>query len=145
MLQKTKRVLLISLILVFLFTASAPLQTTEPSWFNQLLGQWLLMAGVAGLVTFLVNFGKLIKLVKDDTAKTWSAALNLIGLVAFIALNIFKPDLDWGIIDEAIATFVGVANIVLTYLLQIFVSGKAHETARGIPVLGKSYSNTYSH
>ena len=107
---------------------------------EDLLLQYAGLAGVAALIAFLINILKTFGVVKDDSAKNWSAALNLVGLAALLALKVFQPEASVEGIDANIAQFVQVGVVVFAYVVQLLGSKLAHETARGVSLIGKSYS-----
>lgn len=108
--------------------------------FNNLFVMWGSLAGMAALIALVINVLKLIGVVKDGTAQTWSAGLNLAGMVLLFVANILQPDLDIAGIDEHVMNFVNVAVIVLGYVMQLVTSKVAHFAVTGLPVIGKSYS-----
>jgi len=109
---------------------------------NGLVASFLALGGVAAFVTFGVNFGKAVGVVKDDDAGKWSTGLNLVGLVAFFALGIVDPELDMAGLDKELAAFVDVAVVVFAYIMQLIESKTFHKLLSwaGIPVIGKSNS-----
>lgn len=108
--------------------------------FEGLLAQWLGLAGIAALIAVLINVGKLAGVVKDGQAQTWSAGLNLAGLIALFVLRIFKPDFDIGIIDEQAAALANAAVVIIGYITQLLSSKLAHLAFKNVPMLGTSFS-----
>ena len=98
------------------------------------------LIGVAALIAVLINIGKVIGWVKEETAKTWSALLNLAFLVAFVLLKVFAPDFSTEMLDEQAAELAKVAAFVLAYVVQLGSSTFTHMLVRGIPLIGKSFS-----
>lgn len=108
--------------------------------FQDLLMQFAGLAGFAAFVALLVNVLKSVKLVSDGNAETWSAGLNLIGLVGLYLLRIIKPDIVPGDTDTQIAVFVTAMTPMVNWILMLLSSKVAHKAVRGFPFLGRSYS-----
>lgn len=99
------------------------------------------LAGVIALITFLVNLGKMIGLVKDGTGETWSKALHLIALVGLFVLGEFFPDVDIWKIDEFAAQLASIGIAILALIPASFWgSEKIYALVRGLPLIG--HSNT---
>lgn len=107
--------------------------------FQDLFIMWGSLAGMAALIALVINVLKLAGVVKDGTAQTWSAGLNLFGLVALFVLQIVKPDLDIAGVDGQVMAFVNVATVVLGYVIQLLSSKLTHIAITGVPVIGKSF------
>ena len=106
---------------------------------NDLLGQYVLLTGVAAFVPALINFGKFIGLVKDGTSDQWSAGLNLVGFVLFGGAKIFGLDVSH--YDAILGSVAPIILAILGLFLQFGVSGVIHrQSLAGLPVIGKSYS-----
>lgn len=101
---------------------------------------WTSLMGFAALIAVIVNVLKAVGVVKDGTAQTWSAGLNLAGLIAMFVLRIFRPDFDLAGIDEQAAQLANVVTVLLAYITQLLSSKLAHIAVKTIPVIGKSYS-----
>ncbi len=106
--------------------------------FNSLVLQFGALAGVAALITALVNIGKVAGLVKDGTAQTWSAALNLLGIGMLLALQVFRPDVDILGLDAQVAQFANVLVVVAGYVVETGLTKLVHNILKGVPVAGKS-------
>jgi len=106
-----------------------------------LLSQFLALAGVGALLSFLVNVGKTVGLVKDGQAANWVTGLNLAGLVALFVLKVFVPSADIGEIDGLAATIAQIGVLVLGLVTQLLGSKLAHASVRGTWAIGKSFSN----
>lgn len=100
--------------------------------------EWGALAGFAALVALVINVLKLFSLVKDGQAQTWSAAINLLGMIGFIAYKIINPSFDPAGIDSQIGQIVQIAQILLGYVMQLGVSKITHSAVRNVPVIGKS-------
>lgn len=107
---------------------------------DQVTQIWLSLVGFGMFISFLVGVLKYFGVVKDGTAEKWVAGFNLIGLIfVFIAIN-FLPQLNLPQIDQNVMSFVGILNVIWSYVLTLFGSKLAYWVARGVPVVGKSYS-----
>lgn len=110
--------------------------------FENLMGEWVGLAGVAALIALLINVGKTAGVIKDGQAGTVSAGLNLLGLAGLLALKVFAPDTSVIEIDTQLSRFAEVGLVLLTYISQLLVSKGAHLAVKGVPVIGKSFDKT---
>src|SRR3990167_2247463 len=102
--------------------------------------QFAALAGAGALIALVVNVLKYAGVVKDGQAVTYSLVLNTIGMVALIAIKVFRPDLYVAQLD-GIAAQVAAAGVTLFGLfVQLYGSRLGHQAVAGIPVLGKSHS-----
>jgi len=108
--------------------------------FNSLVVQFGALVGVAALITAIVNIGKIAGIVKDGTAQTWSAALNIFGLITLFALNIFRPDIDVLALDSNAGQLANVLVVVSAYAVEIGASKLVHNLIKGVPVIGQTYT-----
>lgn len=106
----------------------------------KLLVEWAALGGVAAIIAVVINVLKYFKLVADGQAQSWSAALNLIAMAVFVGLKIYKPDIDLAGIDAEIAKVAEIALIILGYVMQLGISKGTHAAVRGVPLVGKSFS-----
>lgn len=107
---------------------------------EQVTAIWLTLVGFGALISFLVGVLKYFGVVKDGTAEKWVAGFNILGLIfVFVAINFF-PQLNLPQIDQNLMSFVGILNVIWSYVLTLFGSKLAYWVARGVPVIGKSYS-----
>jgi len=107
----------------------------------QLITMFASLAGVAALVAVLVQLGKFIGLIKDDTAHKWAAGLNLVAFIVFAVFGIFNPNIVYEVLDGYAAQIAAVALFVLGFLTQMTTSKPFYtyfKNAR-VPYLG--YSN----
>lgn len=118
-------------------------QIAEPSGFEELLVQWGSLAGVAALIGVVINVFKSLGIVKDGSAKTWSAALNMIGLAVLLLLRVYQPELDIGVWDQHAGQIANVLLVVFGYILQLLSSKVTHIAVTGVPVIGKSFSQLF--
>lgn len=98
------------------------------------------LAGVAALIALIINVLKVFGVVKDGTAQTWSAGLNLAAMVVLFVLKVFVPTVSIDGMDAKIAEFVPVMTVVVGYIVQLLSSKLTHLAVKGIPVIGWSNS-----
>jgi hypothetical protein len=99
------------------------------------------LTGTFALVALLINILKWAGVVNDGAAGKWSAAVNLIVLVAVTVVFKLYPLFNFGSIDAQIAEFVKVAGIVFAYIIQIVGSRHVHfAMVYGLKVRAFSYS-----
>lgn len=120
------------------FQEAAP---PPPVEFGDLVTTLTSLAGAGALIAALVNVGKATGIVKNGTAPTWSAGLNILVLVALFVAQTF----GYSNLIPAIDTQAGEASTaiqaVLAFLVQAFAARKAHDTVlAGMPFVGKSYT-----
>jgi hypothetical protein len=104
---------------------------------DELLVQWGALAGFAALIAFLINILKTVGIVKEDQAPTWSAGLNLAGLVGLLIMKIYVPQVDIEGLDQQVAQAVEVGTVIFSYVLQLLSSKLTHSIVRGVPGIGK--------
>jgi len=85
------------------------------------------MAGVATLVSVLIDLFKRFGLVLDGTAPRWSAALNAVFLIALVAARYFAPALSVEFLDEQAGLVAQVAAVILSFVMQLAVSPAIHD------------------
>ena len=107
---------------------------------DELLLQWGALAGFAALIAFVINVLKTFGVVKEGEAPTYSAALNLAGLVMLLVLKVYKPEVDVGEVDAQVSQAVEVGVVVFGYIIQLLSSKLSHEVMRGVPGVGKVIS-----
>lgn len=107
---------------------------------DQLLAQLAALGGLAVLIAWLVNLLKIVGIVKDGTAQTWTAGFNLVALALLWAARIWYPGLDVEGLDEALQAVLVVALPVLNWLVSLLISKLTHAAFRDVPWIGKSYS-----
>jgi len=109
--------------------------------FDALVGQWGTLLGFAAVIAVVINLLKLAGVVKDDTAQTWSAALNLAGLAGLLLVKMFQPDLDVPGLDQQAAEFANVLTVIVAYISQLLGSKLTHYAIKGVPFFGVSNSH----
>lgn len=107
---------------------------------EELLLVWAGLAGLAALITFVINVLKKAGVVKDGQAQTWSAGLNLLGLATVLAVQTYFPDTNLVNADAEVAKFVEVGTVVFSYVVQLLASKATHKAVKNVPLVGKSYS-----
>lgn len=108
--------------------------------FDNLIVLYASLAGIGALIALIINILKYAKVVQDDTAQTWSAALNLVALVAIVVVSVAYPSTDLIAIDAQIGKGVEAAMLIFGYVVQLISSAQTHNVLRNVPVIGTSYS-----
>ena len=108
--------------------------------FQSMIQQFGALAGVAALITIIVNVLKQFGVVKDGTAQNWVAGLNLAGLAALISLRVFMPDVDIAALDSQAAQIAVLLAVVAAYISEMGLSKLTHKLLSGVPAIGKSFS-----
>ncbi len=108
---------------------------------SALLAVFVTLAGVASLVTVIINVLKTFGIVKDGTAGSWSLVLNGVAFVIMVALGVFAkvtPE-QFDAVAQQVAT---ILIALLGLLTQFGLTAKFHGvvSSAGIPVLGRSYT-----
>ena len=93
----------------------------------QLIVSFGSMAGVAALVAILVDLFKRFGLVQDGLAPKWSAALNLVFLIALVSARYFAPQFSVEFLDEQAGLVAQVAAVILSFVMQLAVSPAIHD------------------
>lgn len=109
--------------------------------FEQLIAQFISLAGVAALVAALVNVAKTFGL-PDGQAQNVSAVLSLVAFVALVLTKIFAPSVDFALLDEKSADFAVLVLYLLGFFVQMGLPAQFHEflSRARIPFIGKSYT-----
>jgi uncharacterized membrane protein YuzA (DUF378 family) len=137
-------VIALLLVMTISVSASAPTQpgpapATPPS-FADLVLQWGSLAGAGVLIAVLINIGKALGWVHEGQSTTWSTILNIVGMIALLLLQIFKPDMDIAALDGAAGQIAQVLIILVGLVTQMLSSKGAHFALKGTPLIGKSFS-----
>lgn len=98
------------------------------------------LAGFGGVVALLVNIGKQTGIVKDGQAPMVSTGLNVLLLAGLYAIKVFKPDLNIEGLDAQAAQIAQIGVMILAFITQLKGAQFTHQTLRGVPLLGKSFS-----
>lgn len=105
---------------------------------EQLLPLYLALAGVAALVTVLVNILKRLGVITDGQAPTASLLLNLVGFGLFVVASV--AGIDVGGIDIVLGSIAALLEALLGLIGQIGLSRAFHVGLRGAPLIGYSHS-----
>ena len=95
------------------------------------------LAGLGGLISVLVNFLKVVGVVKDGTSEQWVQGFNLVAFIAVAVIYFAEFQVDWAQLDgwlTVMATFIG-------FIVQLLSSKVTYSVTKGLPVIGFSYSN----
>ena len=98
-----------------------------------------LIAGMAGLGAFtsmLINLLKVMGLVKDGQADKAFKIADLIVFVVVTAIYLTKTPVDWTQVDE----WLVLLTALLGYVVSVFSGEFTHDTIKGTPLIGYSYS-----
>ena len=98
------------------------------------------LAGLAAVITVLVNIGKSAGVVKDGQAPTYSLVLNLIGFAVMSLLGVFNPEFDEQGVNVVAQQVADIALSILGLITQLKVSPATHEAVKGVPLVGKSFA-----
>lgn len=115
-------------------------ETSNDGGLDGLIARAGSLFGFGALIALLVNIGKSFGLVRDGQAQNWSAGLNLLLLAGLLALRVYSPSYDIQALDSQVSGLVQIASLAMAWALQMFGSKATHSLARGIPLVGKSYS-----
>lgn len=94
------------------------------------------LAGLGGLISILVNIGKIVGVVKDGDSERWVQILNLVAFLIVSALYFAKVTVDWSAVNEWLIYLAALFGFVV----QIWGSNFTYAQTKGIPVIGYSYS-----
>lgn len=98
------------------------------------------LVGFAALITLLINVAKFLGWVKEGDAAKYAAGANLVLTLVVYGFKLFRPDFDFMQVDPIVQEAATVGTLIFTYILQLFGSQFTHETVRGLPIVGKSFS-----
>lgn len=107
---------------------------------EQVIVQVASLVGFAMLITLLINVAKFLGLVKDGQADKVSAGANLILILVVYGFKLFRPEFDFANVDPIVQEAATVGTLIFTYILQLYGSQLTHNTVKGLPIVGKSYS-----
>ena len=98
-----------------------------------------LIAGMAGLGAFtsmLINLLKVAGLVKDGQGDKAFKIADLVIFVIVAIIYLTKTPIDWAQVDE----WLVLLTALLGYVVSVFIGEFTHETIKGTPLIGYSYS-----
>lgn len=108
---------------------------------EQFVGEFFALAGYAALVSLIIGILKTVGVVKDGTSDKWAAGFNLAGLLAFVVVRQFFPQVDVAPIDSALGQFAALGAYVLSYVVMLLGSKVTYSAVRGLPVVGKTFTS----
>jgi len=102
------------------------------------------LAGVAALISVIVNVLKYFQLVPDGMAGRVFALLNLIAFVILAAMRVFAPQYSLSYLDAYAAQIATVGLFISGYLFQLGIGQQAYQIIQqaNIPIL--SHSTTFT-
>lgn len=98
------------------------------------------LVGFAMLITLLINVAKWIGWIKEGYADKVAAGANLILILVVYGFKLFKPEFDFLALDPIVQEAATVGTLIFTYILQLFGGQLTHAVVRGLPIVGKSFS-----
>ena len=106
---------------------------------NELLTTLFSLGGFGALIGLVINVLKSLGVVKDGQAVKWSTGLNLLLLIGLFLGKVIGFDLAGmdGLMGEVANT--GIA--ILELIVLIGGSKLLHNSVRGVPVIGRSFSH----
>ena len=109
--------------------------------FQELIAQFVTLAGAAALIAAIVNVAKSFGL-KDGVAPKVAAGLSLVAFAALVGLKIFRPDLDILALDKQLSDVAVLVLYVLGFVTSMGLPGKFHNflSQARVPFIGTSYS-----
>lgn len=94
------------------------------------------MAGLGAFVSMLINLLKAVGLVKDGQADKAFKIADLIVFVIVMVIYLTKTPVDWAQVDE----WLVLLTALLGYVVSVFSGEFTHDTIKGTPLIGYSYS-----
>jgi len=98
------------------------------------------MAGLGAFISALVNIGKVAGIVKNNTAKTWVAGLNLLAVIVIYALQVKGLEFQVAQVDATFAQLAQITLLVAQLMVQYGGSALWHQLLKGVALVGKSFS-----
>lgn len=100
------------------------------------------LIGFSALVSLIVNVLKFFGVVQDGTADKWVASFNLLGVLALFATRLFIPGFDPVPVDSVMGQIASVGVYIMSFVVMIFGSKLTYVAVKGLPIIGKSNSET---
>ena len=94
------------------------------------------MAGLGAFVSMLINLLKVAGLVKDGQGDKAFKIADLIVFVAVMVVYLVKVQVDWTQVNE----WLVLLTALLGYVVSVFSGEFTHDTIKGTPLIGYSYS-----
>jgi hypothetical protein len=104
------------------------------------LAIWAGLIGFGMVISFIVSILKYTGAIVDGTSDKWVAGLNLVGILAVIIIVNFFPQVNLPMLDEKLVGIMGIVNYFFSYVLTLLGSKLGYFAAKGLPVIGKSFS-----
>ncbi|MBE0573328.1 hypothetical protein IH575_00290 [Candidatus Dojkabacteria bacterium] len=98
------------------------------------------LVGFSALISLLINAAKWIGWVQEGQAQKISAGANLILILVVYFLRLFIPEFDIVGLDPIMSEAAAVGTLILSFILQLGFGKVTHETVKGLPIVGKSFS-----
>ena len=106
-----------------------------------LVTQFVALAGIAALISVVVNLLKVAGVVKDGQSDYYVVGLNLFGLVVLFAFRVFQPaSINLPGWDASAASIAQILTIVLGFIGQLGVSRVSYAATKGMPLIGKTFT-----
>ena len=105
----------------------------------QLLHVLLSLGGFGALIGLIINVLKTVGLVKDGQATNWATGLNLVLLIALFVGKVIGFDVAG--LDGVAGEIANAGVSILQLLVMLGGSRLFHNTLKGVPVVGRSFSN----
>lgn len=98
------------------------------------------MAGIAALLSVIVNVLKYFKAIADGNAGRVFALLNLIAFIILASMRVFAPQYSLAYLDGIAAQIATIALFITGYLFQLGIGQQAYYviTQANIPILSHS-------
>ena len=94
------------------------------------------MAGVGAFTSMLINLLKVAGLVKDGQGDKAFKIADLVIFVIVAIIYLTKTPIDWAQVDE----WLVLLTALLGYVVSVFSGEFTHDTIKGTPLIGYSYS-----
>ena len=98
---------------------------------DQLAAVAVTLVGLQLMQAFLIDLLKYVGVVDDGTAGKWSAAMNLLTLIAVAVYLKFFPTFDVQAADGQLYEFAKLCIYVFAYVTQIVGTKNVHAAANG--------------
>ena len=95
------------------------------------------MAGLGAFVSMLINLLKATGLIKDGQGDKAFKIADLIVFVIVMVIYLTKTPVDWSQVDE----WLVLLTALLGYVVSVFSGEFTHDTIKGTPLVGYSYSD----
>jgi len=114
--------------------------------FENVLIEFAALAGFSAFVSVLVNVLKVVKIggvpiIQDGTSDKWIAGANLVGVLALYAVRLFIPDFNPIVIDSTLQQIALIGAYIMSYVSMLLGSKLTYIATKGLPVIGKSFSD----